>query len=264
MFAELPDVRMYYEDEGSGEPVILIAGVGANHRFWKTMVPLLKGYRVITLDNRGVGETEYKGEIQIDIMADDVIHLMDYLHILKAHIVGWSMGSQISQSLAIRHPKRLQSLTLVSSYQFRPHRSAYFMYQMTKAAAEGRCTMDEVNLLLNSFCFPESAFAAYAKKGTIMPVPRHPEDPREVYKQMTSMDNFDTTERTKDITAPSLVIHGGMDIMVEPLKGRAIGNSIPKCTYIELPGEGHTIAPELYIDALKKHLRDNRMAPSKE
>ena len=259
MFAELPGVKLYYEDEGEGEPVVLIAGIGANHRFWKGMVPFLKGYRVITLDNRGVGETEYKGEIQIDIMADDVIHLLDYLHICKAHIVGWSMGSQISQSLAIRYPKRLQSLTLVSSYQFRPHRSAYFMYWMSKAAAEGRCTMDEVNMFLNAFCFPESTFEAFAKKGIVMPVPKHPEDPAEVYKQMISMDNFDSTERTKDITAPSLVIHGGMDIMVEPLKGRAIGNSIPNCKYIELPGEGHTINPSLYAEYLKKHLRDNAM-----
>ena len=259
MFAELQDVKMYYEEEGTGEPVILIAGIGANHRFWKGMVPLLKGYRVITLDNRGVGQTEYKGDVQIDIMADDVIHLMDYLHIYKAHIVGWSMGSQIAQSLAIRYGDRLQSLTLVSSYQFRPHRSAYFMYLIAKAAKEGRCSMDEVNMVLNAFCFPESTFETLEKKGIIMPVPKHPEKPEEVFKQMISMDKFDTTEKTKDIKVPSLVIHGGMDIMVEPIKGRAIGNSIPNCRYIELPGEGHTIAPELYADALRKHLSDNKM-----
>ena len=259
MFAELQDVKMYYEEEGTGEPVILIAGIGANHRFWKGMVPLLKGYRVITLDNRGVGQTEYKGDIQIDIMADDVIHLMDYLHIYKAHIVGWSMGSQIAQSLAIRYGDRLQSLTLVSSYQFRPHRSAYFMYLIAKAAKEGKCSMDEVNMVLNAFCFPETTFEVLEKKGIIMPVPKHPEKPEEVFKQMISMDKFDTTEKTKDIKVPSLVIHGGKDIMVEPIKGRAIGNSIPNCRYIELPGEGHTIAPELYADALRKHLSDNKM-----
>ena len=259
MFAELPDVKMYYEEEGTGEPVILIAGVGANHRFWKGMVPLLKGYRVITLDNRGVGDTVYKGDVQIDIMADDVIHLMDYLHIYKAHIVGWSMGSQIAQSLAIRYGERLQTLTLVSSYQFRPHRSAYFMYTMTKAAVEGKCTMDEVNILLNSFCFPESTFASLEKKGMIMPVPKHPEKAEEVYKQMISMDKFDTTEKTKDIKTPTLVVHGGMDIMVEPKKGRAMGASIPGCKYIELPGEGHTIAPELYIEPLKQLLSEHKM-----
>jgi pimeloyl-ACP methyl ester carboxylesterase len=259
MFAELPDVKMYYEEEGEGEPVILIAGIGANHRFWKAMVPLLKGYRVITLDNRGVGQTEYKGEIQIDTMADDVIHLMDYLHIYKAHIVGWSMGSQISQSLAIRYPQRLQTLTLVSSYQFRPHRSSYIMYMLGKAAADGICTMDQVNVMLNSFCFPETTFAALEKKGIIMPVPKHPEDPKEVLKQMLSMDKFDTTEKTKDIKAPTLVVHGGVDIMVEPIKGRAISQSIPDCKYIELPGEGHIIAAELYAETLRDHLAAHKM-----
>jgi len=116
-----------------------------------------------------------------------------------------------------------------------------------------------VNMVLNAFCFPESTFAALEKKGIIMPVPKHPEKPEEIYKQMISMDKFDTTEKTKDIKVPSLVVHGGMDIMVEPIKGRAIGNSIPNCRYIELPGEGHTIAPELYADALKKHLSDHKM-----
>ncbi|MBO5547960.1 MAG: alpha/beta hydrolase [Candidatus Methanomethylophilaceae archaeon] len=259
MFAELQDVKMYYEEEGSGEPVILIAGVGANHRFWKGMVPLLKGYRVITLDNRGVGETEYNGEVEVDIMADDVIHLMDHLHIYKAHIVGWSMGSLIAQSLALRYPQRLQTLTLVSSYQFRPHRSAYFMYQVTSAAARGECTMDVVNIVLNSFCFPESKFDALAKKDMVMPIPKHPEKASEVLKQMVSMNNFDSTDRTKDITTPTLVVHGALDIMVEPLKGRAVGNSIPGCRYMEVPGEGHTIAPELYVDALKSLLSEHKM-----
>ncbi len=259
MFAELQDVKMYYEEEGSGEPVLLIGGVGANHRFWKGMVPLLKGYRVITFDNRGVGQTEYKGDVQVDIMADDVIHLMDYLHIYKAHIVGWSMGSLIAQSLALRYSDRLQTLTLVSSYQFRPHRSAYFMYLMTKAAVDGKCTMDQVSILFNSFCFPESTFEKLEKKGVIMPVPKHPEKPEEVLKQILSMDKFDTTEKTQNIKLPTLVVHGGMDIMVEPIKGRAIGQSIPNCRYIELPGEGHTIAPELYADALRKLISDNKM-----
>jgi pimeloyl-ACP methyl ester carboxylesterase len=259
MFAELQDVKLYYEDEGEGEPVILIAGVGANHRFWKSMVPLLKGYRVITLDNRGVGQTEYKGGVEVEIIADDVIHLMDHLHIFKAHILGWSMGSLVAQSIALRYAQRVQTLTLVSSYQFRPWRSAYFMYTVSKAAAEGQCSMDVMNILLNSFCFPESAFAELGEKGMIMPVPKHPENPAEVHKQMIAMDNFDSTEKTKDIKAPTLVVHGAMDIMVEPLKGRAVGSSIPGCTYIEIPGVGHTIAPDLYIEEFKKLLQNHKM-----
>ena len=52
--------------------------------------------------------------------------------------------------------------------------------------------------------------------------------------------------------------------MVEPIKGRAIGESIPNCRYVEIPGEGHTIAPELYIDDLKRHLKENKMPPQRE
>ncbi len=259
MFAELQDVKMYYEDVGEGEPVILIAGIGANHRFWKRMVSLLEGYRVITLDNRGVGETEYTGDIEIDIMADDIIHLMDYLGIEKAHIVGWSMGSQISQSLGLRYADRLQTVTLVSTYPYRPDRTAYFMYMMAKAAVDGVCSMDQVNVMFNAFCFPETAFNKLAEEGKIMPIPKHPEDPKEVLKQMVSMNNFDTRGRTKDISVPTLVVHGGADIMVEPKLGRYVGNTIPGCRYIEVDGEGHTIAPDLYIDALKELLAQHKM-----
>ena len=259
MFAELQDVKMYYEIQGEGEPVILIAGIGANHRFWKNVLPLLDGYKLITMDNRGVGETTYQGDIQIDILADDVVHLMDYLGIPKAHIIGWSMGSQVSQSLAIRYPERLQSLTLISTYPFRPHRTAYFMFGMAQAAVDGRCSMDQVNMVLNSFCYPETTYTELVKQGKTMPVPKRPEDPKEVLKQMLSMNNFDTTERAKEIKAPSLVIHGGADIMVEPILGRHIGHTIPDCTYMEVEGEGHILVPEKYIDAVREHLAKYRM-----
>ena len=258
MFAELPDVRMYYEDVGEGEPVILIAGLGTNHRFWKTMVPLLEGYRVITLDNRGVGDTEYTGEITVEGMGDDIIHLMDHLGIARAHILGWSMGAHIAQSLAARYQDRVQSLTIVSGYQFRPYRSSYFMYMMIKAAMEGRCTMDEVNVVLNSFCFPEATFEYLEKQDIIMPVPKHPEDPAQIYAQMMSTVNYDTTGMAKDITAPTMVIHGGEDIMVEPKKGRAMAESIG-AEYFEIPGEGHTITPERHVGILRKHFEKNRM-----
>lgn len=258
MFAELDGVKLYYEDEGEGEPVILIAGINSNHRFWKTMVPMLEGYRVITLDNPGIGQSEYDGEMTIDWVADIVVKLMDFLEISKAHIVGWSWGSQISQSLAIRYGERLQTLTLVSSYQFRPARSAYFMQALVEAVIKGESTMDSVNVCFNSFCLPETKFTEVENASMRMPIPKHPENPVMVLKQMKSMDTFDTTEKTKDIKVPTLVVHGSVDIMVEPIKGRAMGSSIPGCKYVEIPGQGHTIPPELYIEDLKKLLSENK------
>jgi len=259
MFAELKGVKLYYEEVGTGEPVILIAGINSNHRFWKGMIPLLEGYRVITMDNRGVGQTEYDGEITIDGVADDVIGLMDMLGIQKAHIVGWSWGSQISQSLVMRYMDRVQTLTLVSSYQFRPYRSAYFMSSLASIAKEGGISAESMNVTFNAFCLPESAFEKMAKNGISVPIPKHPEDPAEIIKQIRSMDDFDSTEHTKDIKVPTLVVHGAADIMVEPKKGRAIGQAIEGCTYIEIPDMGHTIPPEYYIEPLKKLLAEHKM-----
>ncbi|MBE6513922.1 MAG: alpha/beta hydrolase [Thermoplasmata archaeon] len=260
MFAELPGVKLYYEEEGEGEPVILIGGIGANHRFWKGMVPLLKGCRVITMDNRGVGMTEYeKEEIRIDEIADDVIHLMDHLHIYKAHIVGWSMGSEAAMSIAVRHPQRVQTLTLVSSFQYRPYRSAYFMQNTTRLAKEGVCTAEAIHIVITSFCFPETFFAGLAEKGMDVPTPKRFEDPTKLLEQMKAMDTFDIGDRIDEIKVPTLVVHGAEDIMVEPKKAHAVRDAIKGSVYLEIPGVGHTIDPSLYADALKKLISDNRM-----
>ncbi len=262
MFAELPDVKLYYEDEGEGEPVILIGGIGANHRFWKGMVPLLKGYRVITLDNRGVGQTEYKGEtITVDQLADDIVRLMDHLHIFKAHMVGWSMGSEICMSLGVRHQQRIQTLTLVSSFQYRPYRSAYFMRTLAKMASDNGDDPLALHIAITAFCFPETFFSELGEKGLEPPVPKHLEDPTGVYRQIVAMDNFDLGDRIDEITVPTLVVHGAEDIMVEPKKAHAVRDAIRGSRYMEIPGVGHTIDPVLYAEAVKALMSEHRMRP---
>ena len=61
MFADINGIRMSYEDRGSGEPMVLIGGFGANGAFWSNAVPMMDGYRVITFDNRGVGTPGMRG-----------------------------------------------------------------------------------------------------------------------------------------------------------------------------------------------------------
>lgn len=260
MFAELEGVRMYYEDVGEGEPIVLIGGIGANHRFWKSMVPLLPGYRVITLDNRGVGSTEYDGEeIRVDQMADDIVHLLDHLGIRKAHMVGWSMGSEICMSLGVRHMDRMQTLTLVSSFQYRPYRSAYFMKTISKMAAEGRSNAESLHVAITAFCFPETYFSDLGENDADVPMPRRFEDPAKVYQQIVAMDHFDLGDRIDEIRVPTLVVHGGDDIMVEPKKAHAVRDAIEGCTYLEIPGVGHTIDPALYAGAVRDLIAANPM-----
>ena len=86
------DINMYYETHGEGEALILISGNGAESSQWKDMIPTFsKNYKVIPFDNRGAGRTDRPNmEYSMDMMANDVIGLMDALAIEKAHILGAS------------------------------------------------------------------------------------------------------------------------------------------------------------------------------
>ena len=91
MFADINGIRMSYEDRGSGEPMVLIGGFGANGAFWSNAVPMMDGYRVITFDNRGVGDTGYEGDFSLEDLADDVVALLGHLELDRVHVLGWSM-----------------------------------------------------------------------------------------------------------------------------------------------------------------------------
>lgn len=107
----------YYEDAGSGEPVVFIGGLSSDLQVWRFQVPeLSKTYRIVTFDNRGAGRTDAPDEpYTITQMAEDLDNLLDHLNIPSAHIIGWSMGGLIAQSLARANPRRIKQLLLLST-----------------------------------------------------------------------------------------------------------------------------------------------------
>lgn len=108
----------YYEDTGSGEPVVLICGLSADLQVWRLQVPeLAKTHRVVAYDNRGAGRTDAPDEqYSIAQMADDLDQLLEHLDIAAAHVVGWSMGGVIAQSLARSNPRRVRQMLLLGTF----------------------------------------------------------------------------------------------------------------------------------------------------
>ena len=153
-FANINGIEMHYHEEGEGNPVVLINGFSGDTSFFKQMIPELSSkYRVITFDNRGAGLTRYPGNgIRKQDFVDDVLALMDHLHVFKAHMLGWSMGAHIAQEFALQHPERLKSLTLVSAYPYRPARSSYFMNGIVDCALKG-ADPEYISMMTNAFCF---------------------------------------------------------------------------------------------------------------
>ena len=110
--APVNGIKIWYATFGQGEPVILLHGGLANSNYWGNQVRTLQSrYRVIVMDSRGHGRSTRNDQpYGYDLMASDVIGLMDFLKIKKATIVGWSDGAIIGLDIALHHPERLTKL----------------------------------------------------------------------------------------------------------------------------------------------------------
>ena len=110
---ETNGARIYYEVEGSGEPVVLIHAGVANLRMWDEQVKALRdAYRVIRYDSRGFGATETDA-VEFSNRAD-VAALLDHLGESSAHIVGLSRGGSIALDFALEYPDRVRSLIVAA------------------------------------------------------------------------------------------------------------------------------------------------------
>ncbi|GAB4153126.1 MAG: alpha/beta hydrolase [Candidatus Promineifilaceae bacterium] len=113
-FVQANGIRIGYEIVGSGAPLLLIAGLGYDRWMWHKMVPgLARHFRVITYDNRGVGETDKPaGPYTAELLADDAAALLTALGIERAAVMGHSMGGFVAQAFALQYPQRLTHLIL--------------------------------------------------------------------------------------------------------------------------------------------------------
>lgn len=110
--APVNGIKVWYATFGKGEPVILLHGGLANSNYWGLLVrALAPKYRVIVMDSRGHGRsTRDERPYGYDLLASDVLALMDFLKLPKAAIVGWSDGAILGLDIAMRHPERLSRL----------------------------------------------------------------------------------------------------------------------------------------------------------
>src|SRR5262249_43647369 len=113
-FAELRDVRIHYSLEGpESAPVVVFSNsLGTDYSMWDAQMPALaKKFRILRYDTRGHGESSVTpGPYAIDLLAKDVVSLLDFLHLNRVHFCGLSMGGMIGMWLGINVPERLDKL----------------------------------------------------------------------------------------------------------------------------------------------------------
>src|SRR6266567_9205453 len=107
-------VRVYWEEEGQGYPLLMIMGLGFSLDMWRELRPFMaRHFRTIVYDNRGVGKSDVPLRLfSIAAMARDAVCVLDAAGILRAHVLGISMGGMIAQELALSAPDRVDKLIL--------------------------------------------------------------------------------------------------------------------------------------------------------
>ncbi|NLK25853.1 MAG: alpha/beta fold hydrolase [Euryarchaeota archaeon] len=244
-YLKVGNAHIHYHMSGSGEPLVLIPGLFGNLYNWKKMVPILeKRYHVVLVDNRGAGRTEAPDEpFTMEDMADDVASLMGALDIPRYHVMGWSMGGNVAQEVAIRHPEEVASLILMSTYSRRPERSSYAIDAMLRTVKEG-ASLDTFLQMMNTWCLTQSHYAGRKLKASRRKYTDADRIVEGFCRQKIALDLFDSTTRLPLITCPTLVIHGDEDIMVPTHMGEELAQGIVGSELTIVRGAGHIIPPE--------------------
>jgi len=109
---------MYYSSAGKGQTVVLIHGAAlTSESNWSNQIPIFsKRYRVIAMDLRSHGRTNNPANsLDVNIMAEDVVKLLEKLDLGKVHVIGFSLGGVIAIRVVLKHPKLVKTLTICSS-----------------------------------------------------------------------------------------------------------------------------------------------------
>lgn len=292
---EVNGIELHYEEQGSGEPMLLIMGLATQLIAWP---PALldglaeRGYRVIRFDNRDIGlssKTEGRPPHTTDIlrsvaskrlakpdyllsdMADDAAGLIEHLELGPTHVVGVSMGGMIAQELAIRHPDLVASLASImsntgSKLQGKP--AASFLGEFRKSFLASRPSNQEeaVEFGLNAWRqisgphLDETELRSMIEQA----VARDPDPIGRVRQTAAILASPERTAQLRQLDVPTLVVHGLMDRLVTPSGGMATARAIRGSRLLMFPDMAHDLPrpriPEL-IDALDTNAKRATIRP---
>jgi len=244
-YAETNGIRMYYEEQGSGDPVLMIMGITAPGAAWEAhAADWSESFRCIMADNRGVGLSDKPpGDYSSEMMADDYAGLLDALGIDQVRVVGVSMGSIIAQQLCLRHPDRVRSAVLMCPWARcdRYARSVFRHMQDCKAHLDNKQFMEWVQLLIftKPFWDDDEAYEGLVSGRDDFDVNPSPQPLHGLRGQAAACVNHDVFDQLSRIQAPCLVLGGKNDVFTPLWMGTEVAEQLPNCETHFYDGAGH-------------------------
>ena len=244
-FVENQGARIYWDEQGEGEPVLMIMGLGYSSDMWHRTRPVLAvKYRTITLDNRGVGRSDVPpGPYPMALMAADAAAVLDAAGVEIAHVFGVSMGGMIAQEFALQYPGRVRSLILGCSAAGGP--TAVRAEPAVADLLRARGFMNEEQAMEASVPYIYDERTPRQKIDEDFAV-RRPWFPKAegYFAQLQGIIAWESYSRLAHIKAPTLVIHGQCDRLVPPGNSQLIADRIPGAKLILIPNAGHILTTD--------------------
>lgn len=239
-------VRIHWDEQGSGTPVLLVMGHAFPSAMWYPVIPALaEKHRVIWFDNRGTGRSDAPTTASIGDLAADARAVLDAAGVDRAHVYGVSMGGGITMQLAYETPERVSSMVLgctALKSETLPvkSRAALLAYYIPLRMLRGRMRKS----MYGPACPPEAA--------------EHDLDvlcatkvrPRGLMAQVKAMQTYDlTADKVATLTMPALVLHGDADTTVDVARGRELATVLPNNRLVIYPGVGHGFLAAVPVQA---------------
>ncbi|HXG91859.1 MAG TPA: alpha/beta hydrolase [Blastocatellia bacterium] len=252
-------LRIYYEIHGSGEPLVLIRGLGSACDSAPQLVEkLADSLRVLSFDNRCVGLTDQPQQsFTVADMADDTAALMDALKVESAHVLGISLGGMIAQELALRHPQKVRRLALACTHAGVRTcvRSPAWASQIFNEASEmprPEARRHSVPILFSRKTIRERPDIIEEMLQTAM---NNNQSKASYLLQLGAALTHDTYDRLHEVKRRTLVLTGAEDVLIDPGNSRLIAERIPGARLVEFEETGHVFFLER-VDEVSRALID--------
>lgn len=242
--------RLYYEEVGVGEPLLLINGQGGDHKGWDSVRDdFASRYHVIVFDHRGTGRSDKPTEPPYSTkgFARDAISILDHLSIPRAHAYGISMGGRICQWLGIDYADRIGALVLGCTTPGNAHgipRPADVDAQMANLSSDPEAARNELLEMMYSPAWIAANPEFIAQTLSQPPIPAYAQR-----LHYLASEGHDTWDLLPSITVPTLVIHGSEDRVNPTANAYLLAERIPHAELYIVEGGRHAYFVEFREEA---------------
>jgi len=246
-FADNGSSRIAYELCGRIERrkpwLVLIQGLGFDRSGWAPVVSALRRrFRLVLIDNRGSGRSTTPDlKFTVADMAADVAAVLDSSRIAHAHVLGASLGGMVAQEVAIRHPQRVDCLVLACTTPGWP-----YGYPMPRASVQQMTAAASLPAEAAQRSLVENALSPDTLKTHPELVERivrnqkaRPGDPASWKALASAGATYSGGTRQSLIRAPTLIMYGDADAVVDPRNSKLLAGRIPSSQVVVFPGLGH-------------------------